>query len=210
MARALPAQNKRKDMTEEQIKGLKPGDLLRETYEVQEVSEDYVILRYQSGANFGMCTKDSPMARQAELVQPAPTFEVGDTVRIIPDPLTGTIYGNGSLYGNWVLGEARILKETARATEMKLAKLGGPIVTINVHCLALVKKAVKNKYETRCHNDRISIVDNTTRTPDYVAIVATFSQAQHPNAEAAAEAECARLNADWKKQQEGKEGADHE
>lgn len=202
MARALPAQNKRKDMTEEQIKGLKPGDLLRETYEVQEVSEDYVILRYQSGTNFGMCTKDSPMARQAELVQPAPKFEVGDIVRVVPDPLTCTLYGNGQ-------GRADLEDEVVkiiyplRGGDLRVETKKGEKPWISIHCLALVKKAEKDRYKVEKDDINFCVMDGKWA-------VAHFSINTHPDAEAAAKAECARLNAEWRKEQEGKEGADHE
>lgn len=180
-------------MTEEEIKNLKIGDKFTVVWTVQETYKNGetlpILAVMKDGAN-RIISKG--ILKNATLVKPAPKFEVGDTVRIIPDPLTGTVYGNGSLYGNWVLGEARILKETARATEMKLAKLDGPIVTLNIHCLELVKKAVKDKYyvhDLESMGDviiAVSTMDGET--------VAKYIPTTHPNAKAAAKAECDRLN----------------
>ena len=189
-------------MTEEQTKWLKPGDLIRETYEVQEVTEKYVMLRYQSGANYGICYKNSTMAIQAELVQPAPTFDVGDTVRIVPDPLAREVYGNGMGKAN-LEGEVVKIICSLRAGDIQVETKEGEETWISIHCLALVKKAEKVKYRVQGAPFNWEVVEGT-------CIVASYDRCNHTNAEAAAKAECDRLNAEWRKKQEGKEGADHE
>lgn len=185
-------------MTEEEIKNLKKGDKFTVALKVDEVEGEYVHVRYEDGTEYGTAYRKSwTMLEKATLVKPAPTFDVGDTVRIVPDPMTKTIYGKGSLYGNWVLGEARILEEFKQATEMKLAKNDGQIVTINVHCLELIKKEEKEKYRVVKYGDEFQII-----WADF-HVAARFDKIIHPNAKAAAEAECDRLNAEWRKQQEG-------
>lgn len=196
-------------MTEEQIKKLKPGDILRETYEVQEVGEKYMTLCYQSGAQYGLCYNDSPMARQLELVQPEPTFEVGDTVRIVPDPLSGRVHGTH--YSQQITDREGVIESIpANDDENTMWIHVDGYATrwgISPHCLELVKKAVKDKYYVK--DLPLAYGVNLAEYPDNPSI-ATFNKRNHPNAEAAAEAECDRLNAEWRKQQEGKEGADHE
>lgn len=183
-------------MTEEEIKSLKDGDKYTVTFKIDEVEGEYLRVFYEDGTYYGLVYKENwTMLEKATLVKPTPTFEKGDTVRIVPDPMTGTIYGKGSLYGNWVLGEARILEEFKQATEMKLAKNDGQIVTINVHCLELVKKEEKEKYRVVKYGDEFQII-----WADF-HVAARFDKIIHPNAKAAAQAECDRLNAEWHKQQ---------
>ena len=181
-------------MTEEEIENLKPGDILRVTYKVQRVGEIFMTLHYQSGADYGICYINSPMARQLELVQPAPTFEVGDTVRIVPDPLTGTVHNS---YGSLREFEGLIvtLSWLNKSAGQVIFERDGKENEVSIHCIELAKKAVKDRFHVE--EDRYAFI-----VAEGAFSMSAFYKGKHPNAEAAAKAECDRLNAEWRKQQE--------
>lgn len=182
-------------MTEEQIKNLKVGDKITVDFVVEKVNDTYVNLSFTSGEYYaGSLKQQWRLLKQATLVTPPPAFEVGDTVRIVPDPLTGTIYGNGVNKDEFAGKENKVLEKANEWGNVRIKTHFGSIL-VNIHCLELVKKAVKDKYRVFNHDTAwgVDCEDGT---------VAYFSNGKHPNAKAAAMAECARLNAEWRKQQE--------
>lgn len=188
-------------MTGEEIENLKKGDRVVTEYTITKVLSDTIDAVDKENNRISFFKSTTGQLGISSIVKPAPTFEVGDTVRIIPDPLTGIAHGNGHDEPCWEKVVVKIIK-SLRGGDYFVKTKDGEAAWISIHCLELVKKYVKDRYETRCHDNRISIMDNTKPTTGYVAIVATFSQAHHPNAEAAAKSECDRLNAEWRKSQE--------
>lgn len=124
-----------------------------------------------------------------------PTFEVGDTVRVIPDPLTGHAHNRIALL-DYEIGKEHIITNIDMIGGSAL--LDGPhSMMMSLHCLEIVKKVVKDKYHIDMDSGEWYIMTETN------AIVARYDKKYHPDAKAAAETECARLNAEWRKQQEG-------
>lgn len=189
-------------MTEEQIKKLKKGDTFTLKLTVAAICQEGV---YADLAGFRFDRMTDKVLRNCILEQPAPTFEVGDTVRIVPDPLTGTVHNS---YGRQLKFEGLIvtLSWLNKSAGQVTFKFGGNINEVSIHCLELVKKAVKDKYSVVDCTSEWRVCENLGQFMP----IAAFVKTRHPNAEAAAKAECDRLNAEWRKQQEGKEGADHE
>lgn len=184
-------------MTEKEIKNLKINDKFTLELIVTGVDDIKLDTKLSSGYGFGCLPKKGNTIQSATLVKPAPTFEAGDTVRVIPDPMTGTVYGNGNNKEH-IKGKTGIIKEPLQDGDL-LLWVDGEDVFINIHCLELIKKAVKDKY---------TVTEKVCGW--YVALsknedvcVARFYKAWHPNAESAAKTECERLNAEWRKQQEG-------
>lgn len=197
-------------MTEEEIKSLKIGDKFTVVFKVDEVEVEYVHLCHEDGPDYGGAyRKKWTLLEQATLVKPAPTFEVGDTVRIVPDPLSGHVHGVH--YCQQLIGGLGVIEGIAEDDDENTMWIHMDGYTcrwgISPHCIELVKKAVKDKYYVK--DLPLAYGINIAEYPDAPSI-ATFHKRTYPNAEAAAKAECARLNAEWREQQEGKEGADHE
>lgn len=191
-------------MTEEQIKSLKIGDKLRTEYSIVGVHKDFVILKDSEDI---CCTAEKierGVLARATLVTHAPTFEVGDTVRIAHDPMTGTVHGFGSKVNipRNKIGKVKEVRESAGEFLVEFSDIRESH-TISIHCIELVKKAVKDKYIVRKIRDGWGVArieeDNFKRS------CAEFVEETHPYAKASAEAECARLNEAWRKQQEGGE-----
>lgn len=80
-------------MTEKEIKKLKPGDKFKLEYEVISVHKNTLGIKDSGEAQFSLFRKGERMLEIATLVKPAPKFEVGDTVRVVPDPLSGRVHG---------------------------------------------------------------------------------------------------------------------
>lgn len=127
-------------MTKEQIESLKPGDKFIVEYTVDRIAvlahgEPYVYVVQQDVWLNPFPTKKGKTLQNAKLVKPPCKFNIGDLVQIVPDPMTGTVHGNACMYGDWVLGPAKIMRETIRNTEMQVALQTGSIIRVNVHCL---------------------------------------------------------------------------
>lgn len=179
-------------MTKEQIKALKKGDKFRIEYRITDVTEDTVDAKYDASLLFTRFEKDkSETLQTATLVTPPPTFEVGDTVRIVPDPLTGHAHCHVLLWDGYI-GKEGIIDEID--TETGLVVINS-IDKIDIHCLELVKKAVKEKYRVEETFASWTVCCET-------GWVASYRKKYNTTARAAAETECARLNAEWRKQQE--------
>lgn len=192
-------------MTEEQIKSLKRGDKFTVEYTVTgKDGIDFICGRvFLDGRSREMkFAEDCDALESATLVTPPPTFEVGDTVRIVPDPLTGHAHNRLSLM-DYEIGKEYII--TAVDMIGGAACLGGPHRVMSIHCLEIVKKAVKDKYFVKREGSGNAVVTIWDRDTNNEVICYWKT---HPNARAAAEAECERLNAAWRKQQEQKGGAE--
>lgn len=198
-------------MTEEQIKSLKKGDKITVVFIVNNTNDEYLDLSFEDGIYYSVSTKKWwGLLKHATLVTPPPTFDVGDTVRIINDPLSGRVHG--AHYAQILEGRvgkvAHVRKSGERDDEGETDDEGTVWIRcegnnfnwgISPHCVALVKKAVKDKYRVGEAEYEWCVFVGTE-----APIVAGFSKEKHPDAKAAAEAECARLNAEWRKQQEQK------
>lgn len=183
-------------MTEEQIKNLKKGDTFTLKLTVAANCQEGV---YADLAGFRFDRMTDKVLRHCILEQPAPTFEVGDTVRIVPDPMTRTIYGQGKRMLECEIGEiGKITVSCIGSGDFRVKTNDGNAYIINVHCLELVKKAVKDRYFVQEGKQTYNVCYH----PQIPTVVTTFVKSTHPNAEAAAKAECDRLNAEWSKQQE--------
>ena len=194
-------------MTEEEINNLKIGDKFTLEYTIEEMRSTTVYVIDANGSKHIFNKLPGGIVESATLVKPAPKFEVGDTVRIVPDPLTGTAYSDCIVLDSHI-GKTGIVKvECDDHGQMQVymgdAEENGYTIIIDLHCLELVKKAVKDRYKVEENDIYYCVIDGKWA-------IAHFSINSHPNAEAAAKAECDRLNAEWREQQEGKEGADHE
>lgn len=186
-------------MTEEQIKSLKAGDKFTiEYYVYRKTNNGHFLIHYSNGDSYGAPTYSWEGFTHANLVTPPPTFEAGDMVRIVPDPLTGTIYGNGVSKDEFAGKENKVLEKANEWGNVRVKTHFGSVL-INVHCLEMVKKAVKDKYCAREYEEAW-VVEPACR--DEGEAVSAFYKKQHPNAKAAAMAECARLNKGWRRQQE--------
>lgn len=199
-------------MTKEQIDKLRVGDVIRAEYAV--AAEDlsaFTLVSPNGTRHRATRTGHNPILDAASLVvpepaaAPCPVIEAGDTVRVIPDQMTRTVYGAADERESF-RGELCLVLD-------KVDKFGDVLVCltlcrnkrqyINIHCLELVNKAVKDKYAVRyCYVGGawtwckiVTLGDEET--------VASFRCSHYPNAKDTAEAECARLNAEWRKQQEG-------
>lgn len=148
-------------MTEEEIRNLKTGDKITITLTAKKTN-DHMAFVDESGSPFILSTSN---IHRATLVKPAPKFEVGDIVRIIPDPMSGSIHG--AYYKQELSGKIGIIqtynvKDDEGSFWLRISG-NNNLYGISPHCLELVKKAAK--------------------------------------------AECDRLNAEWRKKQEGKDQA---
>lgn len=183
-------------MTEEQIKSLKKGDKFAVEYTVSKHEDGKVHIKFANGNSDGVWLHNDEVLTQATLVTHPHSFEVGDTVRIIRDPLTGHAHNRLALLDYEIGKEYSI---TVIDMIGGSACLDGPHRVMSLHCLELVKKAVKDKYivEEAQYEWRITIDSNKS------SFVAAWDKQNYPNAKAAAKAECARLNEAWRKQQEG-------
>lgn len=191
-------------MTPTEINNLKEGDKFTVEYTVKSKEDTECIIASViiNGMPYSSTFEiDCAALKTATLVTPRPTFEVGDTVRIVRDPITKIVHG---VHGCcWTRDDGCIgTIETITPSECiagidYLAKHGHAHCSISLHCLELVKKAVKDKYSIEENSYGWSVVSERWSH-------ATFYKNRHPNAKAAAEAECARLNKEWRKQQEQK------
>lgn len=193
-------------MTEEEINELKVGDKFKVEYRVEEATERDVDVRVSTSAEpyfYTLEKSNSVMLHTGTLVKPSPNFEVGDTVRIVKDPLTGHVHG----HEDWIwdndegcIGHiTSINTNNCNASVEYRDKTGHAHMVISLHCLELIKKAERNKYEIKDHCSAWAI---TFEQANITSIVASFTKSYHPKAEAAARAECDRLNAEWRKQQD--------
>lgn len=180
-------------MTEEQIKSLKKGDKFTIEHTIEKINGDEVYVVDAEGARFVIEKNVSRTLDIAALVTPPPTFEVGDTVRIVPDPLTGHAHNRLALLDYEIGKEYSI---TVIDMISGSACLDGPHRVMSLHCLELVKKAVEDKYIVEEDSLAWCVTDKNWS-------VCSFNKSNHPAAKAAAEEECARLNEAWRKQQEG-------
>ena len=181
-------------MTEEQIKNLKKGDTFTLKLTVAANCQEGV---YADLAGFRFDRITDKVLRHCILEQSAPTFEVGDTVRIVPDPMTRTIYGQGKRMLECEIGEiGKITISCIGSGDFRVKTNDGAAYTINVHCLELIKKAVKDRYKVKEGAQTWNVIScAATET-----VVSTFVKTIHPDAKAAAKAECDRLNAEWREQ----------
>lgn len=204
-------------MTEEQFNGLKAGDKFIVEYTVKSTIKEKVQIALADGTSDGTWPFSSELMQNATLVTPPPALvEVGDTVRIVPDPLSGRIHGAHYSQGlSGVTGKvAHVHKAGAKDDDGEVddectvwIRCEGHDFNwgVSPHCVVLVKKAVKDKYAVRCCYvggawtwcKIVTLGDEET--------VATFRCSHYPNAKDTAEAECARLNAEWRKQKGGAE-----
>lgn len=203
-------------MTEEQIKSLKVGDKITVVFVVKEANDAYASLLFEGGGYYGGAgKKEWGLLKHATLVTPPPALvEVGDTVRIVPDPLSGRIHGAHYSQGlSGVTGKvAHVHKAGAKDDDGEVddectvwIRCEGHDFNwgVSPHCVVLVKKAVKDKYAVRCCYVGGGLTRCKVVTLGHEITVAEFVCSIHPNAKAAAEAECARLNSEWRKRQEG-------
>lgn len=180
-----------KIMTKEQIEKLKAGDRITIEYEVVSTEPDYVDVRYKDGTFHGSFAKHDHALRNAEAVIPATKFEIGDLVRIIPDPLLGFVYGTYVDDIRKYSGKQALVSSLVNEygnVELKL-KSEGDYIDINAHCLELIEKAKVDKYVVKENTFRWLVTTNNLNIE-----VAIFDKATHPNPKEAAEAECKRLN----------------
>lgn len=184
-------------MTEEEINGLKVGNKFTVSYTVKEVNSTSVYAIDANCSRFEF-NKHGDLAFQfATLVKPTPTFEKGDIVCITKDPLTGNVYGRDAFHDIAYLNTGTIVQR-GPLNDFEVA-IGNTSIFVNVHCLTLEKKAEKDRYKVK-EGARTWNVISCAATE---TVVSTFVKTIHPNAKAAAEAECDRLNAEWRAQQEG-------
>lgn len=189
-------------MTEAEISNLKIGDKFTIEFEVADYDYKEINAKLPDGGWYATFRKTGKELAFATKSTPAPKFEVGDTVRVIPDPLTGTVHNGGAevnveegslgkiVEGMDETGDYIVLWAEMQEDERNI---------VSVHCFELVKKAERDKYEIHDHCSAWAI---TYEHANITSIAASFSKSNHPDAEAAAKAECDRLNADWRKQQE--------
>lgn len=185
-------------MTEEEIKNLKIGDKFTMEYKVSNINKKSINVCLKNGEDGLYLSKDCKFLQATTLVKPVPTFEVGDTVRIVPDPMTGTVhnsYGRMREFDGLIVTLSRLKKSAGQV----MFKRKGNEEEVSIHCLELIKKVVKDKYFVK----EFELTWGVCRleNPDSSAI-AIFCKNIHPAAKTAARAECARLNAEWRKQQE--------
>lgn len=201
-------------MTEEQMKSLKVGDtfavLLEVTAAAERGADGLLALDAQPVGHKGSHqshTYDSECLSVVSLGT-TPAFEAGDTVRIIPDPLSGRVHG--SHYSQLIVGAVGVVVRVHHAGEKDEEGVVDDECTvwirckgntfnwgISPHCVELVKKAVKDKYHVEQHGDDFQIIWSDFH------VAARFDKYIHPDAKAAAEAECARLNAELRKKEGG-------
>lgn len=207
-------------MTEEQMKSLKVGDTFAVLLEVTAAAErgaaGLLALDAQPVGHEGSHqshTYDSECLSVVSLGT-TPAFEAGDTVRIIPDPLSGRVHG--SHYSQLIVGAVGVVVRVHHAGEKDEEGVVDDECTvwirckgntfnwgISPHCVELVDKAAKYKYwvielPEACH----VVYGNSKSNYGFVAI---FDKARHPHAKAAAAAECNRLNAELRKKEGGAE-----
>lgn len=189
-------------MTEEEIKALKPGDKVIIKYTVGDITDAVVNLldREEGRTVLLKCSKGT--LGTADLVHPAPKFEKGDIVRVIPDPLTGYAYSDSFVLDRYVGLKGIVVEECDYHGQLEVdmgdAEENGNHL-INIHCLELVEKQAGEKYYVRQYDmpDRtFNVVEEATHVT-----VAQYSINSHPNAKAAAKAECHRLNEEWRADQ---------
>lgn len=183
-------------MNKEQIEKLKAGDRITIEYEVVSTEPAYVDVHYKDGTFHGSFAKHDHALRNAEAVVPATKFEVGDLVRIIPDPLLGFVYGACDTDVRKHLGKQALVASLVNEygdIELKL-KSKGDYIDVNAHCLELIEKAKADKYVVKENTFRWLVVTNNLNIE-----VAIFDKATHPDPKAAAEAECKRLNSNINK-----------
>lgn len=177
-------------MTEEQIKNLKKGDTFTLKLTVVAGCQEGVYADL-AGIRFDLMT--DKVLRHATLVKTAHTFEVGDTVCVVPDPLTGDVYGHDAFHNSARYKHGTIVRQ-GPLNDFEVA-INNASIFVNIHCIELIKKAVKDKYKVEKDDINFCVTDGKWA-------IAHFSISSHPNAKAAAKAECDRLNAEWRKQQE--------
>lgn len=194
-----PQTRKENNMEKEDIEALKKGDKIRLELTVAEVDGKEVYLRLADGAFFTTAEKmaiDGIMFN-GEKVEPRRAFDVGDVVSVIPDPLTGTVYGEGRRIAFFTEELVTVMTRANEVGDVVIQHLEGLRQVANVHCLKLVKKTPMNtKYRTIETDEEWQIVDESGN------YIASFGKLLHPNAAAAAEAECTRLNDAWRALQE--------
>lgn len=192
-------------MTEEEIKNLKIGDKFTMEYVVSEEDRADVDLPIRAESNDGTLLWVSSLnLKHATLVKPTPTFEVGDTVRIVPDPMTGTAYSDCIVLTRHI-GKTGIVKvECDNHGQMQVdmgdAEENGYTI-IDIHCLELVKKAVKDKFDVRRYLDFDGLDDGWGVCDKKTLDTIVYFACSYPNAEAAAREACDRLNKDWRDKQ---------
>lgn len=186
-------------MTKEQIDKLKVGDVIRAEFTV--VSKDCARVRLCStNGNMHDATLAgySTILDAAQVVKPTHVFKVGDIVRIIPDPLTGDVYGNGRACSLSVGRLVRVASEKA---------VGGDVYVrinvdntdgwhVNVHCLEPTDETELDRYTVKEDGEKVMVLDGTLR-------IAEYDKGRYPNCKYVAEAECRRLNDAWRKTQKG-------
>lgn len=183
-------------MTEEQINSLKEGDKFAVEYTVSKHENGKVCIKLANGDVFGVWLHSDNILTQGTLVTPSPTFEVGDTVKIVPDPLTHTIYNKENEFDLCIHGKTVKIAKTVDGKGDVVVDTGAGTDSLSIHCLKLVKKAVKDKYIVEEDDLAWCVTDKNWS-------VCSFNKSNHPDAKAAAEAECARLNAEWRKKEKG-------
>lgn len=204
-------------MTEEQMKSLKVGDTFAVLMEVTAAAErgaaGLLALDAQPVGHEGSHqshTYDSECLSVVSLGT-TPAFEAGDTVRIIPDPLSGRVHG--SHYSQLIVGAVGVVVRVHHAGEKDEEGVVDDECTvwirckgntfnwgISPHCVELVEKAAKKGYFVKEGVDSWNV--NVGFPTNYGTVVA-YSKNNYPNAKAAAEAECARLNAELRKKEGG-------
>lgn len=200
-------------MTEEQFNGLKAGDKFIVEYTVKSTIKEKVQIALADGTSDGTWPFSSELMQNATLVTPPPSLEVGDTVRIVPDPLSGRIHGAHYSQGlSGVTGKvAHVHKAGAKDDDGEVddectvwIRCEGHDFNwgVSPHCVVLVKKAAKYRYFVK---EGVDSWDVKVGFPTNYGTAVTYSKNNYPNARAAAEAECARLNTEWRKQKGGAE-----
>lgn len=139
-------------------------------------------------------------------------FEIGDTVRIVPDPLTRTVYGVG-LDKAELEGQVAKIIRPLKGGDMWVETEEGEKSWVSIHCFELVKKIEEDKYYVRryaCQSldfDAIddgldNLLDNGWGVCDKETLdTIVYFADSYPNAEDAAREACGRLNKDWKNKQ---------
>lgn len=188
-------------MTKEQIDKLEVGDVIRAEYTVVSKDRSRMCLRSANGnTHNATCTGYSAILDAASVVKPSHVFKAGDIARIIPDPLTGQVYGNGRscflVEGTLV----RVVSGTADYGDVHVYTGAAGTVDrlVNVHCLEPTDETELDRYIVEEDGEKITVLDDIKR-------IAEYDKGRYPNCKAVAVAECARLNADWREQQKGKQ-----
>lgn len=187
-------------LTQEQIQNLKPGDKLALSHPLifrEYDSENDELLAINNGEYiyFHAVDVELPSEHGTSVPTPkhAPTrlFKKGDKVRIVKY--------NGRKFNaappTFQLGKVYSVDEDENTEHCYVMLQSCDLYYAHPVAFLELVTPVEEPYSVVNAHTHWDVADKDMKT------VATYSKGNHPNAKAAAEAECARLNEEWRKEQ---------